>query len=157
MKSEPNFCIAPVDWQKEIPALGQLVPKSNEAVKETDQLTLTTFCEVAVHAWRAERRMKDRLTDEVTTEHKATYRSITGILDSLKGIGLELRDREGEPYDYGLPEKVVAAEKRTGISREMVAETIRPSLFLNGQLLRAGEIVIAVPESVDSPSSPPVT
>ena len=91
--------------------------------------------------------MKDRVSGEVKEEHKATHRSIAGILDALKGLGYELRDREGEAYDYGLPEKVVAAEKRAGLSRELVAETIRPSIFLHGQLAWPGEVVIAVPES----------
>jgi hypothetical protein len=51
---------------------------------------------------------------------------------------------------------VVAAEKRAGITREMVAETIRPSILFGDQLVKPGEIVIAVPEETakDEAKSP---
>jgi len=70
---------------------------------------------------------------------------VTAILDTLEGLGLTLRDRESEAYDYGLPEKVVAAERSAQVSREVVLETIRPTLFFRNQLLKAGEIIIALP------------
>jgi hypothetical protein len=155
MNPEPDFRIEPPDWTKEMSALRKMAsvdgaavqPLDASAVRDYQQKVSGAFCEIAIHAWRAERRMKDKTTGEVKEDHKATHRSIAGILETLKGLGFELRDREGESYDYGLPEKVVAAEKRVGLSRELVAETIRPSIFVHGQLAWPGEIVIAVPET----------
>lgn len=147
MNPNPDFRIDPVDWQKELPEL-KLVAVDGAALRAVEHnKVITAFCEIAIHAWRAERRMKDKLSGEIREEHKATYRSIAGIMSTLAGFGLELKDREGDAYDYGLPEKVVAAEKRVGLSRELVAETIRPSIFLHGQLAQPGEIVIAVPDT----------
>lgn len=147
MNPNPDFRIDPVDWQKEMPELKKLITVDGVALREVEHKVITAFCEIAIHAWRAERRMKDKLSGEIKEEHKATYRSIAGIMSTLAGFGLELKDREGDAYDYGLPEKVVAAEKRVGLSRELVAETIRPSIFLHGQLAQPGEIVIAVPDA----------
>ncbi|HEY1083297.1 MAG TPA: hypothetical protein VGE29_13600 [Prosthecobacter sp.] len=104
-----------------------------------------TLAEIAIHAWRLQRRMRDKTTRQVLDDQRASHRHVEGILESLAAAGFSLRDREGEPYDYGLPERVVAAEKRPGLPREVVLETIRPSLFFQGQILRPGEIIIAVP------------
>ncbi len=148
MNSKNDFQIDPVDWQKEVPELRRLLgAESSSGTGDHDRKVNQALAEIAVHAWRSERRMKDRLTGEVKDEHRATHRGIAGILDTLQGLGFEVRDREGEVYDYGLPEKVVAAEKRAGLTRELVAETIRPSIFVDGRLAWAGEIVIAVPET----------
>jgi hypothetical protein len=148
MNPQPDFRITPPDWPKEMPALQRLAAAEAAVVREFEQKAASTFCEIAIHAWRMQRRMTDRTTKEVKEEHKAMHRSVAGILEALTNMGFTLRDREGEFYDYGLPEKVVAAEKRAGISREMVVETIRPSIMYGDQLVKPGEIVIAVPEEV---------
>lgn len=108
---------------------------------------MEALCDIAIHAWRLQRRMKDRVTKQVLEEQRAGHRNVEGILETLERVGVKLRDREGEAYDYGLPERVVGAEKRVGLEREMVAETIRPSLFFRDQIIKPGEIIIAVPEA----------
>jgi len=163
MSAQPDLRITPPDWPKEMPALQRLAAAEVAVVREFEQKAASTFCEIAIHAWRMQRRMTDRVSKEVKDEHKTMHRSVAGILESLTSIGFSLRDREGEFYDYGLPEKVVAAEKRAGISREMVVETIRPSIMYGDQLVKPGEIVIAVPEEAsvvtprDEPPAPQAT
>jgi hypothetical protein len=151
MSQEPSKQISPPNWPKEMSALQRLA--AAEANQEFQNKAAASFCDIAIHAWRMQRRMTDRVTKEVKEEHKAMHRSVAGIQETLTAMGFTVRDREGDFYDYGLPEKVVAAEKRAGISREMVVETIRPSVFFGDQLLKPGEIVIAVPE--DATATPP--
>lgn len=117
------------------------------AAKGLEHGAMEALCDIAIHAWRLQRRMKDRVTKQVLEEQRAGHRNVEGILEALERVGVKLRDREGEAYDYGLPERVVGAEKRGGLEREMVAETIRPSLFFGDQIIRPGEIIIAVPEA----------
>jgi hypothetical protein len=120
----------------------------NEATAQALEAgTMEALCDIAIHVWRLQRRMKDRVTKKVLDEHRTGHRNVEGILEALERVGVKLRDREGEVYDYGLPERVVGAEKRGGLEREMVAETIRPSLFFRDQIIRPGEIIIAVPEA----------
>lgn len=155
------------NWEKELPKLKELAgvellgkekgaaltTEHMEKLRERQDAWTSAFCEIAIHAWRARRRMIDKHTGEVKEEHKATHRSIEGILTTLEGVGFVLRDREGDGYDYGLPEKVIASEKRPGISREIVAETIRPSVFYRDQLIKPGEIIIATPEDAATPTA----
>jgi hypothetical protein len=145
MSPDPKFQIAPPDWSAEISALQRLASAEVSGVQEFQQKAATAFCDIAIHAWRMQRRTTDRVTKEVKEEYKTLHRSVAGILEALTDVGFTLRDREGEFYDYGLPERVVAAEKREGISREMVIETIRPSILFGEQMVKPGEVVIAVP------------
>jgi len=153
MNNQPDLSITRPDWLNEMSALQRLAAAEVAGVQEFQNKAAASFCDIAIHAWRMQRRMTDRVTKEVKDEHKAMHRSVAGIQESLTAMGFTVRDREGDFYDYGLPEKVVAAEKRAGISREMVVETIRPSVFFGDQLLKPGEIVIAVPE--DAAATPP--
>lgn len=150
----PSTNIPTNDWQKELPKLKEMAASELiEKVQQQNDVLSSAFCEIAIHAWRAKRRMIDKHTEEVREEHKATHRSIEGILAALSGVGFTLRDREDENYDFGLPEKVIASEKRPGISREIVAETIRPSIFYRDQLIKPGEIIIATPEDAATPTA----
>ncbi len=150
MSKSPNSLLNPPDWPTEMAALQRLAAQEVlVGVQEYQTKSATAFCEIAIHAWRMQRRMTDRVTREIKEEHRAMHRSVAGILEALSIMGFTLRDREGEFYDYGLPDKVVAAEKRAGISREMVVETIRPSILFQDQLVKPGEMVIAVPETTE--------
>lgn len=130
----------------------EAVAPQNPAPQNEGQ-ALAALCDIALHAWRLQRRMTDRATKEVKDEHRPLARHVTAILDTLEGVGLTLRDRETEAYDYGLPEKVVAAERSAAVSRETVLETIRPTLFFRNQIVKAGEIIIALP--LEPSASPP--
>ena len=44
---------------------------------------------------------------------------------------MEVKDRTGEAFDYGLPEKVVTAQPQPGLTREIIIETIRPTIYWN--------------------------
>jgi hypothetical protein len=158
MNNKPDLSITRPDWSKEISPLKRLAAAEvTGGHQEFQNKAAASFCDIAIHAWRMHRRMTDRVTKEVKDEHKAMHRSVAGIQETLTAMGFTVRDREGDFYDYGLPEKVVAAEKRPGISREMVVETIRPSVFFGDQLLKPGEIIIAVPEDAATTTTPEPT
>lgn len=60
-------------------------------------------------------------------------------------MGLEVKDHTGDAFDYGLPLKVVTTQPTPGITREMVVETIKPTIYWERQIIQAGEVVIATP------------
>ena len=78
-------------------------------------------------------------------DHRRLARNVGAILDALATIQVQVKDHTGEAYDYGMPLKVVASEPRAGISREVVIETVRPTVIMGENLLQRGEVVIAVP------------
>jgi len=70
-------------------------------------------------------------------------------------VGMEVKDRTNEPFDYGLPEKVVTTQPQEGLSKEIIIETIRPTIYWNGQIAQQGEVVIATPAASTSGEQQP--
>jgi hypothetical protein len=100
---------------------------------------------IATNAWKARSKMVNELSGEPREEMKRVYGHIQRILDSITELGLEIEDRTGEPFHYGLPLKVVTARPTPGIKREQVAETIKPTIYWRTRIIQIGEVVIATP------------
>ena len=127
-------------------------PDNHETVAHTRLILhgdefLPVLTEVATQAWKAKQRLEKSATAEVGEGVARIQRHVEAILDSLAKLGVEIKNHTGEPYDYGQSLTVVASEQREGISHEVVAETIRPTIFLRGRRIQQGEVVIETPAS----------
>ena len=127
------------------PSTASLEPEMRELIKHLGS--------IATDAWKLKERITEKDSGETKEEFRRLARNVDGILTSLTDAGVETRDRTGEIYDYGLPERVVASEKEAGINREFVKETIRPTVMWRSQLIEVGEIVIATPITPESTES----
>ena len=104
---------------------------------------------IVINVWRIKSRMTDLLSKEPKEELdqgdvKKIARYLESIHNSFSLLGIEIIDRTGESFDYGLPEKVVAATPQKGISKELVRETLRPTVKWNNHIY-PGEVEIATP------------
>jgi hypothetical protein len=106
---------------------------------------------LANNAWKIQGRvMVNRKGEEIRDELKKDdikklVRHLDSIFEALTEFGFEVRDRTGENYDYGLPERIVSSAPRAGLTKELIVETLKPTIYLNSHLIQAGEVVIAVP------------
>ena len=105
---------------------------------------------VATSTWRMRSRLWGQQDQEpvvsVTPEDiKRLQRSVDAIFTALKEAGVEIRDRTGEPFDYGLPEKVVATKQKQGINKELVSETLLPTIYWRDCLVQKGEVILSTP------------
>jgi hypothetical protein len=105
---------------------------------------------LATSAWRLRGKVIDPLSNEINEDIskddlKKMARYLEAIYAALAEIGIAIKDRRGEAFDYGLPEKVVAAEPQEGLSREQIVETVRPTIYWNEKLVQQGEVIIATP------------
>ena len=108
---------------------------------------------VATNAWKLRARLVDGKSGEPRDDLKKEdirklARHVEAIFESLSQIELEVKDRTGEPFDYGLPEKVITTQPQPGLKKEQIIETLRPSIYWNKQLVQQGEVVIATPASI---------
>jgi hypothetical protein len=132
--------------QRESMQLPDLEPEKVIIQVELNRLP-AMLAEVATNAWKARMRLTASPNTESQQEQKRLLRNVEAILGSLQEFGIEVKDHTGESYDYGQALKVVAAQPTNGIEREVVTETIRPSVFWKDYLIQRGEVVIATPKS----------
>ncbi len=117
---------------------------------EIPESYVKAFTSIATQSWRIRTRVLDSLTGEPKEELsrdeiKKVARYVESIYDCFKQIEIEIKDRTGEHFDYGLPEKVVTAIPQESLQKETVLETIRPTIYWNNQIAQQGEVIIATP------------
>lgn len=146
------------EFAREI-AKGIVSPRSgHELIDKTEVLPerpAKALLAIATNAWRIRTRLSDSTTREPreeigTDDLRKVMRYLDSMFESLSGIGMEVKDRTGEAFDYGLPEKVVAAQPQAGLSKEMVLETLRPTIFFGHQIAQQGEVVIGTPLNLET-------
>lgn len=111
----------------------------------TLRLDARAVAELGTHAWKARRRLEKISGAELPGDLARLQRHLDGILDSLSSLGLQIKDHTGEQFDYGQSLTVVASQPRANITQEIVAETIRPTIYLQGHRIQQGEVVIYTP------------
>ena len=110
---------------------------------------LSTLADVATHAWKASQRLSRSRANIPEADADRLARYLEAIAESLAKAEIEVKDHTGERFDYGQSLKVVASQTRSGIEHEIVAETIRPTVFWKGAMLQQGEVVLDVPTGGD--------
>jgi hypothetical protein len=113
---------------------------------------LESLIAIITYIWRIQDRVIDRHTQEPkdslpAEEVKKLSKYTEQIIDKLKSMGFEIKDRVGEQFDYGLPENVVATKPQPGLAHETVIETLMPTVYFQNKTIQRGEIVIATPET----------
>lgn len=133
---------------------------STAAADKTNDILLKLaqhLAALATTAWRMQRRIVDSETQEPKAslgegDTRKLFRDLQTFLGTLADMGITIRDRAGEPFDYGMPEKVVDAKSQPGITKERVAETLRPTVtwtteFWKNTMIQKGEVIINTPEA----------
>jgi hypothetical protein len=100
---------------------------------------------LATQVWRARSRIIDPATGEPREEMKRVHRHVEGALDVLKQMGLTMNDWVNQPYDAGLPVKVLTFQPTPGLSRDTILEAVRPTVIWKDRLLQLGEVIVGIP------------
>jgi hypothetical protein len=103
-------------------------------------LDADTAADLATDLWRARRRLARTGGDRVLGRH------LDGLADRLARAGLEVQDHEGLVVDAGTALDVVAWEARSDVERDVVVETVAPSVYCAGRPIRIGQVVVARPQ-----------
>jgi hypothetical protein len=100
---------------------------------------------IATNTWKARRRMIDPLSGEVAEEMKRVCADLDRIQRCLEDLGVLIEDHTNRAFDYGLPWKVVATKPTPGIAKEIVTETLRPTIRWHNQIIQHAEVEIGTP------------
>jgi hypothetical protein len=116
-------------------------PNNNEsALKKKD-----FYAEVSVGVWRLRKKMINSKNQQPLEEMSRAYRHLESIMVTLENEGIEIQDHDGQDFDAGLSIKVLAFQPEPGIQKETVLETIKPSVYYNGEHILMGEVIVGTP------------
>ncbi len=132
---------APVSRPSSAPAPA---PSGGSAEAELDG----PLADLATHVWRARHRLNDAA--QPADALRRTSRHIDSAVESFRLLDLNLKDWINEPYDPGLPVKVLTYQPTAGLTRDTVIEVIRPAVLWRGRLLQSGEVVVGTPVEATS-------
>jgi len=102
---------------------------------------------LATQVWRARNRIIDPETGEPREEMRRIHRHIEAAVETFTEMGLTLKDWVNQPYDPGLPLKVLTFQPTPGIERDTVLEAVRPTVIWKDRLLQLGEVIVGIPQS----------
>lgn len=103
------------------------------------------LCRITTHVWRAKSKMIDPATGIPREDMRRVFRHIEGAVDTLEQAGVTMQDWLNQPYDVGLPVKVLSYQPTAGISCDTILETLRPAVIWNGRMLQLGEVIVGTP------------
>ncbi|MBI3072466.1 MAG: hypothetical protein HYY84_10160 [Deltaproteobacteria bacterium] len=102
---------------------------------------LTVF---ATEVWRVRSRLA-RLSEAERAVVRTVEASSDKMLAALESLGIRIDDPAGRTWDERDAVTVLVFEPTDDVTRAVVSETVKPTLFLGESLLSPGEVVVAVP------------
>jgi hypothetical protein len=120
-------------------------PSKAEPKTDDSEALASAFGGLATQVWRAMGKTLDPATGEPREDMKRVHRHIEGALDVLKQMGLTINDWANQPYDAGLPVKVLTFQPSPGVSCDTILETVRPTVMWKDRLVQIGEVVVGTP------------
>lgn len=104
------------------------------------------LAEMSTGLWRLKQKMVRPGTDHPLEETAMAYRHLESVWDVLSEAGIKIQDHTGRPYDSGLSLEVLAFQPTPGIERERIIETISPSVYLDGEPIQRGTVIVGTKE-----------
>lgn len=133
----------------ELQAILEALDKRENPADGTEKLHLfmPLLTDMITGVWRSQQKMVVRGTQDPSPEFRKPYRPLVSVCDRWSQAGFEVKDRTNEPYDIGLLEKVITYQPVEGLHREIIIETMKPSIYYYGRLVQQGEIIVGIPDN----------
>jgi hypothetical protein len=94
------------------------------------------LAEVAIALWRLE-----RIVGAESADDRAAM-VVSRLQTRLQQAGYLVEDRTGQPYDPGMPLKVLGSVTGAHAGTPVILQTASPAVLRNGRILRAGEVIV---------------
>lgn len=102
---------------------------------------------VGTGLWRMRQKMLQPGKDELSEEMRRVYRHFESVWDAVIQAGVEIQDHTDDLYGSGTTLRVIAFQPTAGVEREVVAETLKPTIYFRGRMVQMGEVIVATPEN----------
>ncbi len=136
-----------------LPAVSSTIPTpaaAQAAAVDPSEALGSSLCALTTQVWRTKAKMIDQATGEPKEEMRRVYRHVEGALENLAQMGVTMNDWINQPYDPGLPVKVLTFQPTPGVHRDTVVEAVRPTVIWNDKILQLGEVVVGIPPNQET-------
>jgi hypothetical protein len=114
---------------------------SSEAVQSI--LDTATVARLATGLWRLNNKLAT--SSNLEPPLHGIRREVTAMCDALTDAGIEVQSHDGSTFDAGLSLIVVAFQPSDSLTRDEVLETIKPTVYLNRQVIQQGQVIVGTP------------
>lgn len=139
----PEFRIAEPVWPVEPPVAAAQAPAAPHEPPRIADLTDTVVAKFVTDLWRTTRKVGDGDADPA---RRRVAKHLRAAWDTLAEAGVKAEDYEGLAWDPGMSLEVLTYELRPGMEREIVVETVRPSVYRAGRRIQRGQVIVGHPE-----------
>lgn len=99
----------------------------------------------ATGIWRALRKLDQGAGSLSAADLRQIRLQVRAGRQALLDDGLEIQDHDGEPFDSGLSLEALVFQDRPDLTREVVLETVRPSVYFRGRRIQMGQVIVGRP------------
>jgi hypothetical protein len=111
---------------------------------------MALLADVATSIWRIKSKFSAVDIDGLPDEIKKACRHVESASDALASAEVEVHDHTKEKYVAGMALNVIAFQPSPSVHAEVIAETIKPSIFYRGKLIQRGDVIVETPEKPQS-------
>jgi hypothetical protein len=122
-------------------------PHARAALPTSADISDAALSDLGTSLWRIRDRMINRETGMPAEGNRRTFRHLQSAWDVLGQVGVRILDHTNEIVPEGgiYSLKAVAYEPTSGLLRETVIETVKPTIYFQDRMIQMGEVIIGTP------------
>ena len=147
-----EFRIAPPVWSSEMLLIFEKLLENISTIDRSanDEIQTRFLADISNDLWRLKHKMLQPGSDQPLEELRRAYRHLESAWNALTRLGVKILDHTGEPFDSGYSISVLAFQPMTDIEREIVIETIKPTIYFDEQRIQMGQVIVGTPDKSDA-------
>ncbi|MFW6691583.1 hypothetical protein [Streptomyces sp. MAR4 CNX-425] len=105
----------------------------------------------ATGLWRALRKLDRDVGSLSAADLRQVRIQVRASRQALADDGLEIQDHDGEPFDPSLSLEALVFQDEPELTREVVLETVRPTVYFRGSRIQMGQVIVGRPVPPQTP------
>ncbi|MFJ9031533.1 hypothetical protein ACIRQP_24035 [Streptomyces sp. NPDC102274] len=162
LRHPPEFRVPPpflepaqAEWVTAVLAEAEAAEALAAQARTPDGAGRDALLGAAIGIWRALRKLdKGGGTGTLSAaDLRQVRRQVQTSRQALADDGLEIQEHDGMAFDSGLSLEVLVFQDEPGLTREVVLETVRPSVYLHGERIQMGQVIVGRPAPEQTPGT----
>ncbi|MET9834951.1 hypothetical protein ABZ078_38040 [Streptomyces sp. NPDC006385] len=151
----PRPLLEPVqaDWAATVLAEAEAAEALAERARTPEGAGTDTLLRAAIGIWRALRKLDQGTGPLSAADLRQVRRQVHASRQALADDGLEIQEHDGMPFDSGQSLEALVIQDEPGLDREVVLETVRPSVYFRGERIQMGQVIVGRPAPEQTPDT----